>query len=705
MTRAPSPSSLKVVRQLGSDAACDVFLATAEGYDLPVTVKLLKGVPSDEQAQKFLTEMASLARLNHPGLLRVLNSGQMTDGRLFALTEMVEAETLAARVAMPVAALVSMAVPVVGALEAAHEQGLVHGSLSARHVLLTQENALLDFAHQSLVKPAGADLAADVRALAAALVSCTAAEAERPLFETTVRQSLSGAPTAKGLREALEGLKARWVGDTRISGSHHPAVASDPQFVEPDFTGTTLGYYDLVRIIGEGAMGRVYLAKHKKIGREVAIKVMKAEHAQKSDLVQRFLQEATAVNAIKHEHIVDVHDFGEERRPDGSNVVYCVMELLQGKSVAEEMEAGPVSVHRAVEITRQVALALSAAHAVGVVHRDIKPDNIFLHRRGGQSDYVKVLDFGVAKLLKPLGAMPTSGTQAGVIIGTPEYMAPEQALGMATDLRVDLYALGLVLYELICGQKPFSGDTFGKLVVEITTKPPRPLSKTSLAGDFVPPPLADVVMKCLEKKPEERFASGDELAAALEPFTQPGALRVAATPTGQMPAHPADGDLAAVLPKRSALPKVLAAVVVLGTALAAVLTLVMQPAPAKVEPVVAVVAPPPVAAAPKKVKLELTSVPEGATVTRLDSQETLGTTPLSLEWPAGDSMLKVKFQLKGRQSVEKSLMLSSNVSMSVDLPVEQKSNPTAPDAAKKPKGGTKKGKGPVSREGTLDPFN
>lgn len=712
MTRAPSPSSLKVVRQLGNDAACDVFLAAAEGYDAPVVVKLLKGQPTEAQAQAFLADMAVLARIESPGLLKVLNSGQMTDGRLYALTEFVEAETLAARVAMPVEPLVTACLPAVAALEAVQAQGLVHGALSARHLLLTVDGgALLDFAHQPLQKPANADLAADVRALAAALVSSASADAERPLLETSVRQSLATAPTARGLRETLEGVKARWVSDTRISGNHSATgPMTNVDVLEPDLTGTTLGYYDLVRIIGEGAMGRVYLAKHRKIGREVAIKVMKTELAKSDDLVQRFLQEATAVNAIKHEHIVDVHDFGEERRPDGTRCVYCVMELLSGKSLSEEMASGTVSVQRAVTMVQRVAQALNAAHEVGVVHRDIKPDNIFLHRRGAQSDYVKVLDFGVAKLLKPLGELRTSGTQAGIIIGTPEYMAPEQALGMATDLRVDIYALGLVLYELLSGRKPFSGDTFGKLVVDITTQPPPPLPEKSVSGEVIPPGLAEVVMKCLEKKPEARFMAGEELARALEPFTRAEGARVGPAVLLRPAVSEADDAavMAAAMPKKAAWPKVLAVLLVLGVV--AVAAVMSMPKPEAEKPAAATsVQPPsetpkPAAAIPKRVKVELSSVPSGATVTRGDSREVLGITPLNLELPASDTALTVKLELKGRQSVERSLTLLSNVQLTVELPLEKKGSTTAPDSAKKPKGG-KKGKGPVSREGTLDPFN
>src|SRR5581483_11945904 len=231
-----------------------------------------------------------------------------------------------------------------------------------------------------------------------------------------------------------------------------------------------------------------------------------------------------AVNAIKNEHIVEVYDFGEEQLPGGAPRVFCVMELLEGLSLADDMFQRPVTVQRAALIAQQMARALGSAHAVGVVHRDIKPDNIFLMKKQGHDDFVKVLDFGVAKLLKPIGELPKSGTQAGIVIGPAEYIAPEQALGLGTDFRVDIYAVGLVLYEMLTGNQPFSGETLGKLVVEITSRPVIPPGTKAKSGEFLPRGLSDVAMKCLAKKPEERYASTEELAQALEQFANPSRM-------------------------------------------------------------------------------------------------------------------------------------------------------------------------------------
>jgi serine/threonine-protein kinase len=247
--------------------------------------------------------------------------------------------------------------------------------------------------------------------------------------------------------------------------------------------------------------------------------VLFTEHAQNAETLHRFVHEAAAVNTIDDEHIVQVHDFGEERLPDGTLRAHCVMELLKGVSLLDEMWKEPLAVDRAVRIAQQTAMALDRAHAAGVLHRDIKPDNIFLQQKR-DGDFVKILDFGVAKVIRQIADLPKSGTIKGVLLGTPEYMAPEQALGMDVDARADIYSLGLVLYEMLTGTPPFHADTFGKLLVQIANEPPPPLPLRSRSGEMIPRALAAVVMRCLEKKPEARWATAAEFSAALDPFAQ-----------------------------------------------------------------------------------------------------------------------------------------------------------------------------------------
>jgi serine/threonine-protein kinase len=234
--------------------------------------------------------------------------------------------------------------------------------------------------------------------------------------------------------------------------------------------------------------------------------------------VQRFFDEARAVNKVNHPHIVEITDFVEERE---MGRVWCVMEYLKGATLKVIGREQTMTVARSVKIVRQVADALDAAHRVGVVHRDIKPDNIFLVEGKGDGDFVKVLDFGVAKLREERG---TSGhTDTGEIVGTPAYMSPEQALGQEVDPRSDLYSLGTLLYVLLAGRFPFDGVTAAQLVANIVARPPLPLPKVSRSGEVIGEELEGVVMRCLSKDPSRRYSTMRALSEALVPFetTQP----------------------------------------------------------------------------------------------------------------------------------------------------------------------------------------
>jgi serine/threonine-protein kinase len=191
------------------------------------------------------------------------------------------------------------------------------------------------------------------------------------------------------------------------------------------------------------------------------------------------------------------------------------MEVLEGSTLTEAMTKGPVTVKRAAHIIGEVCGALAAAHRVGVVHRDVKPDNVFLIEKMGETDYVKVLDFGVAKLTAPDGGAPLVSTMDGALIGTPVYMSPEQAAGQPVDHRSDIYAAGVMLYELLTGALPFNGANFGALAVQIITQAPPPLPERTRSNEPLPPALKQLVLRCLEKKAEHRPQSMDEVRQAL----------------------------------------------------------------------------------------------------------------------------------------------------------------------------------------------
>jgi eukaryotic-like serine/threonine-protein kinase len=267
--------------------------------------------------------------------------------------------------------------------------------------------------------------------------------------------------------------------------------------------GGVLGSYRLLKLLGEGGMGRVFLAEHIRLGRKVALKTLRTEYASNPEAVARFFREARAVNRINHENIVEITDFVEA---DGQHNYY-IMELLEGRNLGDLMRAeGKLPISRALGIGVQISKALSAAHNAGVIHRDLKSENIFLIERGGQIDFVKLLDFGVAKLTELGSGQAIHKTASGIIIGTPEYMSPEQASGVDVDHRADIYSLGVILLEMITGVNPFSANakSFGEVLVRhLTLKVPR-LTEIANKSIHLPKQFEDLIFGCLEKEPQKR---------------------------------------------------------------------------------------------------------------------------------------------------------------------------------------------------------
>ncbi|MBI2895664.1 MAG: serine/threonine protein kinase [Deltaproteobacteria bacterium] len=267
------------------------------------------------------------------------------------------------------------------------------------------------------------------------------------------------------------------------------------------------GKYRIDSVLGKGGMGVVYTATHAKLGKRMALKILRSEMSQDADLVSRFTQEARAASAIGSEHITDVTDFGD--LPDGST--YFVMEYLEGVPLSGAMKkTGPIDPAKAVHIMAQICKALGAAHAGGIVHRDLKPDNVFLIRRGDRDDFVKILDFGIAKVGGAVGPR----TRSGMIFGTPHYMSPEQAAGNLVDPRADIYAAGVILFQMLTGQVPFDADSFmGILTKHMFEDAPR---MDSVRPDEARPlELEAIVSKAMAKRPEDRFQTMEEFRRAL----------------------------------------------------------------------------------------------------------------------------------------------------------------------------------------------
>jgi len=283
---------------------------------------------------------------------------------------------------------------------------------------------------------------------------------------------------------------------------------------QPDLLiGQTIGNYLVTQKLGEGGMGAVYLAEHPSIGKKVALKVLHSEFSSNQEVAARFFHEAKAVNDIGHPNIVDIVDFGIIQAGTGrEQLVYFIMEYLAGTTLSQVIRSeAPLPPERALTIALQVADALSASHKCGIVHRDLKPDNIILLQRGRERDFVKLLDFGIAKLTGG-SAMGSHRTRTGIVMGTPAYMSPEQCEGRDTvDLRTDVYALGIVIYEMLTGRVPFIGEGYGEILVQHLTQRPAPVSQFRM----LPAHVEAVVMKALEKRADMRYPTMEEFMRAM----------------------------------------------------------------------------------------------------------------------------------------------------------------------------------------------
>jgi len=264
-------------------------------------------------------------------------------------------------------------------------------------------------------------------------------------------------------------------------------AADDERTPDPPREGDTVGSYRLAKLLGSGGMGTVFLAEHHSIGRRVAIKFLLPELSHYPDIVGRFFDEARSVNRINHENIVEVFDFVRNRE----QLSYIVMELLEGTDLYQTRKRdGPYPLGRTLVVCEQIASALTAAHKVGIVHRDLKPENVFLIRRRNNQDFVKLLDFGLAKLSADL-PMSRQPTQAGIVMGTPGYMPPEQALGGTVDGRSDIFSLGVLLHWMLTDKVPDEG-------------PGSEAPERNLQGEELPDQMRALLTACMKADPLDR---------------------------------------------------------------------------------------------------------------------------------------------------------------------------------------------------------
>ena len=498
--------------------------------------------------------------------------------------------------------------------------------------------------------------------------------------------------------------------------------------------GRSIGNYKIVRVIGEGGMGTVYLAEHPMIGKRVAVKMLRPDLGTDPGLVSRFFQEARAVNEIRHPNIVDISDFGKTE--DG--IVYLVMELLEGRSLRDRLNAeGALPLDEVVTICQQVCDALAAAHRVGIVHRDLKPDNIFLLADPSQPGALrsKLFDFGVAKLLGEQDKQVGHKTIAGAVVGTPFYMSPEQALCQEVGAASDIYSMGVVMFEMVTGGVPFNAEQLVLLLNAILKQPAPPASQFR---PEVPPFLDRLILRCLEKDPGARpqtmeevvalltagaaelsgqsIAFGETMAAGpgLANFTAPRPTTIPArtsaphsrtTVTPQTaPARtsetaaalrtivPSDGASADGVVGRGGSarqggagllglarswlnsPRVVRAAIPLVIVAAAVIVasvfMSSASAPSVTREIVA--EQPPTPPTPSHAAITLDSEPTGAEVTRLNDGRLLGTTPLVDIRPANGQQINYRFRLAGYTDVQMPFQLTTGGNFEVKATLEAK---------------------------------
>jgi hypothetical protein len=383
--------------------------------------------------------------------------------------------------------------------------------------------------------------------------------------------------------------------------------------------GETVGNYRITAKLGEGGMGEVFLAEHPVIGRKVALKAIHPQFARNAEVVGRFVTEARAVNQIGHPHIVDVTDFGHTPAGD----FYFIMEYLQGEMLSAQMgQAFPTA--RAIDIAAQIADALEASHRQGVVHRDLKPDNILLVAREGTPDFVKVFDFGLAKLMNVTETLARS-TEAGVVMGTPVYMSPEQCDGKRdVDHRADIYALGVMLFQMSTGRVPFWGEGFGAIMAQHLTTPAPAVRDLSPEA---PVAIDAIVARALAKDPDQRFQTMAEVREALLAVDPKHPSIVSVPEAIAIPRATTERAAGDARPKQNR-----GRALLLGLAAFAVVGVLDLGWHRQVTDVLAAASAP----RPTTVRVNFSSDPDGATVSRRDGA-VVGVTPFSTDIPYGET--------------------------------------------------------------------
>jgi serine/threonine protein kinase len=541
---------LEVTRKVASGSVVEAFLAKANSDHILVQVTRPELSADHELYKRFLAFSKTNTELNHPALLSAHVAHCSHDGRLVLMTGPVSgrtaADALSEQGTFSPRDVLRFGMSICDALIYLHERRLVHGHLAPSNVFLEGDRAapqvkllntglLLFRADRSLEVPSTITLVPP-EYLSPERVRGHRATQSSDVYGMGVLlfELLTGQPPFRGPRPAdtrelhlasppplLPGSLSSWrpilarclakapeqrfasirelkVALESAATDSTPAVVPSPLRQAADLSpGDTLGRYQIESQLGEGGMGRIFLAKHAALGRPVAIKVLRAELARHPEQVRRFVQEAQTGYRAHHPNIVDVFDLVQESEAEGGRV-YFVMEALSGGSLKDVGRKGPFTLARAVRVISEVARALAAAHAVGIIHRDIKPDNVFLVEDADGVERVKVLDFGVARIIDATGS-PVRNTQVGQVVGTPLWMAPEQILGAEVDARADIYSVASLLFVLLKRKFPFEGANTSELIMQRLQADGRPVGDETSSGERIPSELPPLMAQSLPR--------------------------------------------------------------------------------------------------------------------------------------------------------------------------------------------------------------
>ncbi|MES1245556.1 MAG: protein kinase [Acidobacteriota bacterium] len=570
-----TPSSGRISRyelrvRLGEGSAGAVYKAWDPELERWVALRLIPpGLAGrGEERQPLVREALTVAALEHPNVDPVYDVGEADDGSLFLVCALCEGETLAERLRrgpLRMEGAVELAVQIAAAVGQVHEHGILHGRLRPSNVrvgadgqvrvtdfglcgleertwrtLRSGEPAATEYLAPELLLGETVSPRSDVWAIGALLAAMLGKREGLPdELSRVVERTLASRPSdryasAGALRDALRLLR------TQRETSPRPAGRAPGRLPELS-DARRLSRYRIGELLGGGGMGVVYKAEDIQLGRTVALKFLPADLAGDPAAKARFLQEARAASALDHPNICTVYEVGETE--DGQ--LYLAMPWYEGETLRARIARGPLPVHEALECALQIAKGLARAHRHGIVHRDVKPANLMLTADG----LVKILDFGVAKL-----AGEASLTRTGAAVGTAAYMAPEQIRGDAVDARADLWSLGVVVYEMVTGRRPFPGDNPEAIRHAVLTRAPEPVAR--LRPD-APPDLERLIRRLLSKLAHGRHPTADAVAAELRILLGRSGVSASLPQVPARPQAPASG------PRR---PWTLAALVLLGVA-------------------------------------------------------------------------------------------------------------------------------------------